>query len=121
MHRIAGEQEDRTRRKLQTRAYFRAGCLNETLHCRAQAQLKAFLLAYSRRFVLKVKIMRYFIRIESIQRKFQAYHANSNNRYEILQHAYGQVRGLRAGKGKGKKQEKQSKLWPRPSQWAEIT
>ena len=58
--------------------------MGETIQNRAKESIKAFLVAYSRQFILKVKIMRYFIRIESIQRKFQSYHANSHNRLEIL-------------------------------------
>lgn len=121
LSKIGEDEESRTQRRLQTWMYFRCAAIFETIRGRGKGKLRAFLLTYSRRFVLKVKIMRYFIRIESIQRKFQAYHANSGNRYEILQHAYQQVKALRAGKGKPKKTEKSGGKWPRPNQWSEIT
>ena len=44
-----------------------------------------FLIEYSRRFVLKVKIMRYFIRVESIQKKMKEYYDNVKCRFIIVE------------------------------------
>ena len=65
--------------------------------------------------------MRYFIRIESVQSKFHAYHDNQAMRFEILWNAYLNIRAMQSGKGKGKKQGKAGGKWPKPSQWNDIT
>jgi hypothetical protein len=43
---------------------------------------------YAKQLVLKVKIVRYTMRVTGIQGKFRAYHANRISRFQILQDCY---------------------------------
>ena len=73
---------------------------------RATRKIHIFLKEFADRMKLKVLIIRYFMRVTSIQRKFKAFYASSTNRFEILLNCFKRVQSSMVIMNKQKKGKK---------------